>query len=96
MKYSRPGDSVRLTTGRENGNAVLRVSDTGPGIATEHLAHLFERFYRADSSRNRSTEAPELGFAICKTIAEAHGGAIKVESAVAKGTAFTLSIPAEG
>lgn len=96
VKYSRPGDSVRLTTGRKNRHAVLCVADTGPGIAAEHLAHLFERFYRADSSRNRSTGGAGLGLAICKTIAEAHGGAIKVESAVEKGTAFTLSIPAGG
>ncbi|MGC3988271.1 MAG: ATP-binding protein [Chthoniobacteraceae bacterium] len=93
VKYSRPGDEVRLATRLENGSAIVRVSDSGPGIATEHLPHLFERFYRADRSRNRSTGGAGLGLAICKSLAEAHGGSIQVESERGKGTAFTLRIP---
>ncbi len=94
VKYSRKGDFVQLTTRRENGHAIVRVADTGIGIAPEHLSHLFDRFYRADASRNRATGGAGLGLAICKTIAEAHGGTISVESTIEKGTKFTMTIPA--
>lgn len=94
VKYCRPGDEVRVSTHRHNGHAVLTVSDTGPGIPAEHLPHLFERFYRADASRNRSTGGAGLGLAICKTLAEAHGGHISVESEMERGTKFELTLPA--
>jgi len=94
VKYSRSGDKIRVATHRENGGAIIRVSDTGPGIAAEHLPHLFERFYRADDSRNRTTGGAGLGLAICKSIAEAHGGKLTVESAPDAGSSFTLRIPA--
>jgi two-component system OmpR family sensor kinase len=94
VKYCRPGDVVRLSTQRENGHACLIVADTGPGIEAEHLPHLFERFYRADASRNRSAGGAGLGLAICKTLAEAHGGHITVQSELAKGTVFQLRLPA--
>jgi heavy metal sensor kinase len=94
VKYCRPGDAVRLSTQRENGHACLTVADTGPGIAAEHLPHLFERFYRADASRNRFTGGAGLGLAICKTLAEAHSGSITVQSELAKGTVFQLRLPA--
>ena len=95
VKYSRPGDKVRLTTVRENGRAILRIADTGPGIAPEHLPHLFDRFYRADASRNRTTGGTGLGLAICKSIADAHGGTIEVAS-TESGSTFTLRLPAGG
>jgi len=94
VKYSRSGDRIRVATRRENGCAMIRVTDTGPGIPTEHLPHLFERFYRADGSRNRTTGGAGLGLAICKSIADAHGGKITVESVVDEGSSFTLRIPA--
>jgi two-component system, OmpR family, sensor kinase len=94
VKYSRPGDKIRVATHRENGCAIIRVSDTGPGIAADHLPHVFERFYRADVSRNRTTGGAGLGLAICKSIAEAHGGNLTVESAPDAGSSFTLRIPA--
>lgn len=96
VKFSSPGATIRLSTHRENGCAILQVSDTGPGIDTKHVPHLFERFYRADASRNRSTGGAGLGLAICKSIAEAHGGSLTVESELGKGSRFTLRIPAEG
>jgi two-component system sensor histidine kinase BaeS len=94
VKYSRPGDKIRVATHRENGCAMISVSDTGPGIAAEHLPRLFDRFYRADASRNRTTGGAGLGLAICKSIAEAHGGKITVESTPDAGSSFTLRIPA--
>ncbi len=94
VKYSRPGDEVKLSTGRENGCALISVSDTGPGIAAEHLPHLFNRFYRADASRNRSTGGAGLGLAICKTLAENYGGKLEVQSTPGKGSTFTLRLPA--
>ncbi|HEX4086120.1 MAG TPA: ATP-binding protein [Chthoniobacteraceae bacterium] len=94
VKFNHAGGEVRLSTLRENGSAIIRVSDTGAGIAAEHLPHLFERFYRAEESRSRTTGGAGLGLAICKSIAEAHGGAITVESELGRGSTFTLRIPA--
>jgi heavy metal sensor kinase len=84
---------VTLRTGIEAGHAFFAVTDTGPGIAAEHLPRIFDRFYRADDSRNRRSGGAGLGLAICKGIAEAHGGSLEVRSAVGKGSTFTLRIP---
>ncbi len=94
VKYCRPGDEVRISTHRQNGHAVLTIADTGPGIPAEHLPHLFERFYRAESSRNRTTGGAGLGLAICKTLVEALGGRIIVESSLHTGTTFQVTLPA--
>ncbi|MGV3658763.1 MAG: sensor histidine kinase [Prosthecobacter sp.] len=94
VKYCRAGDEVRVSTYRQNGHAILTVADTGPGIPIEHLPHLFDRFYRADASRNRSSGGAGLGLAICKTLVEAHGGRISVESRLRKGTTFQVILPA--
>ncbi|HWQ12558.1 MAG TPA: ATP-binding protein [Roseiflexaceae bacterium] len=74
---------------------IFSVADTGQGIAAEDLPFVFERFYRADSSRQRADGgASGLGLAIAKAIVEAHGGAIRVESAVGRGTSFVIALPA--
>jgi signal transduction histidine kinase len=81
--------------------ALLRVSDNGPGIAPEHLAHLFDRFYQADAARSRPIEGENgqassgtgLGLAIAQWVAQAHHGEIRVESAVGQGSQFTLWLP---
>jgi signal transduction histidine kinase len=70
------------------------VQDTGVGIAPEHLPYLFERFYRADSSRARATGGTGLGLAIVKQMVQAHGGQIVVESLPGKGACFTFTLPA--
>jgi len=95
VKYCRPGDHVNIHTGSENGYAFIRVADTGPGIASEHLPHLFERFYRVDASRNRATGGAGLGLSICKILAEAHDGTIEVSSSPGAGTSFTLRVPVQ-
>ena len=92
--YNRPGGSVRVRVAAEPGAAVLTVTDTGLGIAPEHLPHVFERFYRADDSRNRRNGGGAgLGLAICKAIADAHHAALDVTSIQGQGSTFTLRIP---
>jgi len=71
--------------------AVVRVRDTGTGIATEALPHIFERFYREDSSRSRNTGGAGLGLAICKSIVQSVGGSISVESDPGVETVATIS-----
>jgi signal transduction histidine kinase len=74
-------------------SVVFTVSDTGAGIAPEHLPSIFERFYRADASRQQATGGSGLGLAIVKSIVEAHGGRVAVESALGCGTTFTIVLP---
>jgi len=93
IKYCPQGTEVIVATRVTAGKAVLTVADNGPGIAPEHLPHLFERFYRTDASRNRASGGAGLGLAICRRIAEAHGGSLEVTSKVGKGSIFTLTIP---
>ncbi len=87
---------VRVTTRTDCGCAVFAVSDSGPGIAQGHLSHVFERFYRADASRSRSSGGTGLGLAIAKAIVEAHGGSIRAESRKEGGAVFTVVLPAAG
>jgi signal transduction histidine kinase len=78
----------------DGSSALLRVTDTGHGIAAEDLPHIFERFYRADKSRSRSEGHTGLGLAITKAIVEAHGGTIVVRSEEGKGSTFEVRLPA--
>ena len=93
IKYSRPGGAVRLSLAKDKGWAQLVVSDTGIGIPTEDLPHIFDRFYRVDKARSRAQGGSGLGLAIAKWIVQAHGGAIKVDSTVGVGTTFTVTLP---
>ena len=70
------------------------VSDTGIGIAEEHLPHLTERFYRVDSSRARKDGGTGLGLAICESLARAHGGSLTIQSREGQGTTVTVALPA--
>jgi signal transduction histidine kinase len=72
---------------------VLSVSDTGSGIAPEHLPYVFERFYQADSSRHQFEGESGLGLAIARSIVEAHDGQIAATSVVGEGTTMLLTFP---
>ncbi len=95
VKYTPSGGSVRLELGQTDGRVTLTVADTGIGIAAGDLPHIFDRFWRVDSARTRTGERPGagLGLAICKWIAEAHGGQIAVVSRPGRGTTFTVVLP---
>lgn len=91
-----PAGTKVLTRLEQNPQRIrISVSDDGPGIPTEHLAPIFERFYRADAARARQEAASGsgLGLSIVKSIAEAHGGTVSVRSAAGSGTEFTLTLP---
>ncbi|NLN15227.1 MAG: hypothetical protein GX185_06435, partial [Tissierellia bacterium] len=81
------------TTTLENSIIKITIEDNGMGIKDEDLPHIFERFYRADGSRNKESGGSGLGLAIVKNLVEAHGGKIYVESQWGKGTKFTLQFP---
>jgi two-component system phosphate regulon sensor histidine kinase PhoR len=70
----------------------VSVKDTGPGIGPEDLPRIFERFYRADASRDRSTEGAGLGLAIARQIVEMHGSALTVESSPGRGAVFSFGL----
>lgn len=95
---------IRLASAIKNGYVHLTVEDNGQGIPPEHLPNIFHRFYRADESRQRNTSnsvpfgygESGLGLAIAKSLVEAHGGTIAVESVLKQGTKFTIALPAVG
>ena len=91
-KYGRDNGFVRLSLGREDGNAVIRVRDNGIGIAEEDLDKIWQRFWQADTSRG-SEGGNGLGLAMVKEIAELHGGSVSAESTLGKGSTFEIRIP---
>ena len=94
IKYTPAGGSVAVRCRCIEGRALVTVRDTGVGIPAEHLPRIFDRFYRVDPARGGEAEGTGLGLAIGRSIAEAHGGSIAVESTVGRGTLVTLSLPA--
>jgi two-component system phosphate regulon sensor histidine kinase PhoR len=93
IQYSQPQSQVIVTCSTEGQDVTFTVQDFGIGISKEHLPRLFERFYRVDRARSRKLGGTGLGLAIVKHIAQAHGGYIRVESIVGKGSIFTLNLP---
>ncbi len=93
VKYTPEGGTVEVSWRPGAGRAEISVRDTGPGIAPEHLTHVFDRFYRVDAARSRAEGGAGLGLSICRWIAEAHGGAIRAESPPGGGARFTVSLP---
>ncbi|WP_394266651.1 ATP-binding protein [Anaerotignum sp.] len=94
VKYNRQGGSIRLTAEIKENQLHLEVADTGIGISSEHLPHIFTCFYRADPSRNKEIAGNGLGLSIVKTAVEKMRGEITVESEEGKGTCFHVVLPA--
>ncbi|HTK82897.1 MAG TPA: ATP-binding protein [Bacteroidota bacterium] len=92
IKYNKPGGTVHLSAEALDGSVRISVTDTGIGVAAEHLSRIFERFYRVDKERSRETGGTGLGLAIVKHIIEAHGGKVEVESAVGRGSVFSFTL----
>lgn len=92
LRFTSKGEIV-LTAAAVNQHVELRVRDTGIGIAPDDLVHIFDRFYRADTSRQRSIHGESgLGLAIAKALVEAHGGTIAATSKIGQGTTFTITL----
>ncbi len=85
--------SIHISLHARNSEAKLAVRDNGSGISAEHIPHVFERFYRSDSSRTRKYGGSGLGLSITQSIVEAHNGAISVESTPGEGTSFNITLP---
>ncbi|MNR27675.1 Sensor protein SrrB [compost metagenome] len=93
VRYNERTPIIRVTAHADEDAVHVQVKDNGIGIAAEHLAKIFDRFYRVDVSSSRQTGGTGLGLAICKGIMDAHGGTITVESRPGEGSSFVLMIP---
>jgi signal transduction histidine kinase len=93
LRYTPKGGTVDIGLKKKDSMVELWVKDTGPGIPQEELPYIFERFYRVDKSRSRTSGGTGLGLAIAKYFVDAQGGYIYAESEVGKGTCITFSIP---
>ena len=97
LRHTPQGGAVTLRCSRVGGEVEYAVVDTGDGIAAEHLPHVFDRFYRADTARDRTRGGSGIGLSIARALAEAHGGTVSVSSAGAgQGATFTVRLPVAG
>lgn len=94
IKYNMPGGEVAISLRRRRGEVLLAVEDTGIGIPTDDLPHIFSRFYRVDKARSRDAGGSGLGLSIVHDAVKLHGGEIDVERLGDRGTRFTVSFPA--
>ncbi|MCX6484961.1 MAG: ATP-binding protein [Mycobacterium sp.] len=94
LRHTPGGGHVTLTAARNGTDAIFTITDDGEGITAEHVPHIFERFYRADSARDRGRGGSGIGLAIVKALTEAHGGHISVASrGPGHGSTFTVAVP---
>lgn len=94
IRYTRPGGRVEVRVRPEDGEVVLTVADTGIGIPGRDLDRIFERFYRVDRARSRETGGTGLGLSIVRHVVENHGGAVRVQSELGRGSTFEVRLPA--
>jgi len=92
LRYTPAGGAVTLSARAAGDKVRFAVTDTGPGIPAGDLPHVFDRFYRGDAARDRASGGSGLGLAIARALVEAHGGTIEVESAVGRGTTFSVEL----
>jgi two-component system phosphate regulon sensor histidine kinase PhoR len=93
LKYAKSGKRIRVGAKLLETEVEFCVRDFGPGIASEHLDRIFERFYRVDKARSRESGGTGLGLAIVKHIVQAHGGRIWADSTLGKGATFHFTLP---
>jgi signal transduction histidine kinase len=93
LKFTPAGGNVEVRARVENGELVLEVSDTGPGISEEQLPFIFDRFWQADTSSQRKYRGVGIGLALVKELVEVQDGKVTVASTIGKGTAFTVRLP---
>ncbi len=94
LRYTPASGKVEVAVSREEDKVAFRVNDTGVGLTSEQLAHIFERFYRVDKSRSRAFGGSGIGLTIARSLAQAMGGEIRAESAgLGQGSSFTLTLP---
>ena len=96
LRYTPARGTVCVRLDGAESRAVIQVSDTGQGIPAGELSRVFERFYRVDKARARQTGGTGLGLAIVRHVAEAHGGTVRVDSELGRGSTFTVSLPVTG
>ena len=93
FKFTERGGTVELNVATAKDAVEMRVRDTGAGIPAENVPFIFEKFFQADNQAAASTKGTGLGLAIAKSIVNAHGGSISVESKIGSGTTFAISLP---
>jgi signal transduction histidine kinase len=93
IKYTPPGGEVKVQAESQKQAILIKISDTGPGIPPEHLPALFDRFYRVEDDRARSSGGAGLGLAIAYEIVRAHRGKIEAKSQPGGGATFIVSLP---
>ena len=93
ITHTPEGGRVNVTARPAADHVEVEVADTGPGIAPEDLARIFDRFYRADPSRSRGTGGSGLGLTIARRLVEAHGGTVEADSVPGEGSRFTVRLP---
>ena len=92
VKYTSSGGRVNVSIGRDGDRAFIRVRDTGPGVSPDEVSRIWDRLFRGDTSRTE--RGLGLGLSLVKAIVETHGGAVRVDSEIGKGSTFTVALPA--